>query len=139
MAIAGPTGDYLMDGHSISESNPDASTNDSIVDWFRTYNFDSVGAMVRPADPPASPELAWSTTTAAEEQELPPLESDAGSNSNRTSSLLQQPLAVEPDASECGERIKMGCNFNDGSLGDYLNWEVNLLQVVDDGNTPESL
>ncbi|KAH0537098.1 hypothetical protein FGG08_006101 [Glutinoglossum americanum] len=133
MAIAGPTGDYLMDGlTNTSGENPDASTSDSLIDWFRSYNFDSVGAMVHPPTEPPSPQHPPT------EDFPPPLESDAGSNSNRTSSLLQHPVAeldaAEPPVAPCagGDGVKMTCNFTDGSLGDYLNWEVNLLQVVDD-------
>ncbi|KAI9778519.1 MAG: hypothetical protein M1839_008050 [Geoglossum umbratile] len=143
----------------LGKAKPDVAPDDSLVDWFRTYNFDGVGTLVRgpstagypspkttatPPPPPPPP-----TTTA--EDPVPPLESDTDADpdaatsltsaSNRTSSLLQPPTAAGTDTDGVSvheeEKVKMACNFNDGSLGDFLSWEANLLRVVGDGGVEE--
>jgi hypothetical protein len=151
-------------GNYLGGSNSDIVPDDSLVDWFRTYNFDGVGTLVRG---PSTHRLLSNTVTTTPplppqthtppqhpivvEEPVPPLESDTDidpdaatsltSASNRTSSLLQLPSTAGTDADGVSvheeERVKMGCNFNDGSLGDFLSWEANLLRVVGDGTVEE--
>ncbi|KAI9769618.1 MAG: hypothetical protein M1840_003854 [Geoglossum simile] len=153
------SGDYLGGGNS------DIVPDDSLVDWFSTYNFDGGGTLARapsttyrslPNTITTTPSLPSQMHTPPRhpivvEEPVPPLESDTDidpdaatsltSTSNRTSSLLQLPTTAGTDTDGVSvndeERVKMGCNFNDGSLGDFLSWEVNLLRVVGDGAVEE--